>query len=114
MNLRPDRSNSSARVDALARAHSAAPFVSPFALRLALQFALQFVSAFSSLVALILAGAPETARAQVVIRQIYGANGNAYRQDYVELFNRGTSAVSISGWTLQYASATGTVWASTW
>ena len=33
--------------------------------------------------------------------------------DVVELFNRGTSTVSISGWTLQYSSATSTVWAST-
>lgn len=52
----------------------------------------------------------------IVVSQIFAAGGNSgapYTNDYVELFNRGASAVSIAGWTLQYASATGTVWAST-
>lgn len=44
----------------------------------------------------------------VVISQVYGANGNSYASDYVELFNAGSSAVSVSGWSIQYASATGT------
>ena len=44
----------------------------------------------------------------VVISQIYGANGNSYASDYVELFNAGNSAVTMSGWSIQYASATGT------
>src|SRR5215471_1179826 len=52
------------------------------------------------------------AGAQIVISQVYGAGGNAadspYRNDYVELFNRGTSTVTITGWSVQYASATGT------
>jgi hypothetical protein len=46
-----------------------------------------------------------------VISQIYGAGGNTgalYREDYVELFNRGTTAISLSGWSIQYTSATGT------
>lgn len=46
----------------------------------------------------------------VVISQVYGAGGNSgavYQNDYVELFNRGTSSVSLSGLTVQYASATG-------
>lgn len=54
--------------------------------------------------------APETA---VVISQIYGSGGNAgatYTNDFIELFNRGTSAVELSGWSVQYASATGTTW----
>lgn len=49
--------------------------------------------------------------AQVVISQIYGAGGNsgaALQNDYVELFNRGTAPVSLAGWSVQYASATGT------
>ncbi|MBL8512887.1 MAG: ExeM/NucH family extracellular endonuclease, partial [Betaproteobacteria bacterium] len=33
-----------------------------------------------------------------------------YKQDFIELFNRGNVAVNISGWTLQYASAAGTTW----
>lgn len=44
----------------------------------------------------------------VVISQVYGGNGGTYNQDFVELFNAGTAAVSIAGWSVQYASATGT------
>jgi len=47
----------------------------------------------------------------IVISQVYGGGGNTgavYTNDFIELFNRGTSAVSLAGWSLQYASATGT------
>lgn len=47
----------------------------------------------------------------VVISQVFAGGGNAgapYQRDYVELFNAGTTQVSLSGWSLQYASATGT------
>lgn len=44
----------------------------------------------------------------VVISQVYGGNGNTYASDYVELYNAGTAAVSVAGWSVQYASATGT------
>ncbi|HEY4354790.1 MAG TPA: Ig-like domain repeat protein [Acidobacteriaceae bacterium] len=47
----------------------------------------------------------------VVISQLYGAGGNtgaSYNADYIELFNLGTTATSIDGWSIQYASATGT------
>ena len=49
----------------------------------------------------------------IVISQIYGgggASGAQYTNDFVELFNRGTSPASINGWSFQYASATGTSW----
>ena len=52
----------------------------------------------------------------IVVSQVFAAGGNSgasYVNDYVELFNRGSSSVSITGWTLQYASATGSSWAST-
>jgi len=52
---------------------------------------------------------------QVVISQVYGGGGNAgatYTHDFVELFNRGTVAVTLTGHTLQYGSATGTFGAS--
>jgi hypothetical protein len=48
-------------------------------------------------------------QAQVVISQVYGGGGNSgatYNKDFVELFNKGTSAVDISGWSIQYQSAT--------
>jgi uncharacterized protein len=53
------------------------------------------------------------AQSRVVISQVYGGGGNAgatITNDFVELFNRTGSAVSLSGWTLQYASATGSSW----
>lgn len=56
-----------------------------------------------------------TGNAQVVISQIYGAGGNTgalYNRDYIELYNKGAAAVDISGWTIQYHSATNT--ASNW
>lgn len=51
-----------------------------------------------------------SSKAQVVISQVYGGGGNTgaqYTNDFVELFNRGTASVDISGWSIQYASATG-------
>ncbi|MGY1410491.1 Calx-beta domain-containing protein [Luteimonas sp. A611] len=50
-------------------------------------------------------------QAQVVVSQVYGGGGNSgapYSSDFVELFNRGSEAVPLSGLSLQYASATGT------
>ena len=58
--------------------------------------------------ALLLVVLASTARAQIVLRQVYGGGGNVYDRDYVELFNRGAAPVSLAGWSIQYASATGT------
>ncbi|HEV2147976.1 MAG TPA: DNA/RNA non-specific endonuclease [Longimicrobiaceae bacterium] len=52
-------------------------------------------------------------RPQVVISQIYGGGGNSgatLRNDFIELFNPGTEPVSLEGWSVQYASASGTSW----
>lgn len=52
----------------------------------------------------------------VVISQVYGAGGNSgasFQNDFIELFNRGNSTVNLSGWAVQYASATGTTWSKT-
>ena len=49
----------------------------------------------------------------VVISQIYGGGGNSgavYTNDFIELFNASSSTVDLSGWSVQYASATGTNW----
>ncbi len=46
----------------------------------------------------------------IVISQVYGGGGNTgaqYKSDFVELFNLGMTPVSLSGWSVQYASATG-------
>jgi len=53
---------------------------------------------------------------QIVISQVYGGGGNSgatYTHDFIELFNRGTSAVSIAGWSIQYTSSAGTTWQKT-
>ncbi|RYV52252.1 ExeM/NucH family extracellular endonuclease [Pengzhenrongella frigida] len=50
---------------------------------------------------------------QVIINEVYGAGGNAgavLTNDYIELYNTGTTAVDVSGWSVQYASAAGTNW----
>ena len=47
----------------------------------------------------------------IVISQVYGGGGNSgapLTNDYIELFNRGTTTVLLDGWSLQYASASGT------
>jgi hypothetical protein len=52
----------------------------------------------------------------VVISQLYTAGGAspgaAYTNDYVELFNRGTTPVTLDGWSLQYSQAAGATWTS--
>lgn len=52
-------------------------------------------------------------RPSIVISQIYGGGGNSgatFKNDFIELFNPGGSAVSVAGWSVQYASAAGTSW----
>ena len=49
----------------------------------------------------------------LVVSQVYGGGGNSgatYANDFVELFNRGSSTVDLSGWSVQYATASGTSW----
>ena len=53
----------------------------------------------------------------VVISQVYGGGGNAgsiYKNDFIELHNRGNVAVNVGGWAVQYVSGTGTgAWTTT-
>ena len=59
---------------------------------------------------------PALAASDVVISQVYGGGGNngaLYRNDFIELFNRGASPVNLSNWSVQYASAAGSTWAVT-
>jgi len=51
-----------------------------------------------------------------VITQVFGGGGNSgsvYKNDFIELLNRGSIPVDLSTWSVQYASATGTTWSST-
>ncbi len=70
----------------------------------------RFFSITGITLALTAAGAAQAA-GDVVISQYYGGAGNPgaqYDNDYVELFNRSQSPVVLTGWSVQYASATGT------
>ena len=54
---------------------------------------------------------PAQATSALVISQVYGGGGNSgatYTNDYIELFNRGATSVSLANLSVQYASATGT------
>ena len=49
----------------------------------------------------------------LVIAEVYGGGGNtgaSYTNDFVELHNRSAVAVTLDGWSVQYASASGTSW----
>jgi uncharacterized protein len=49
----------------------------------------------------------------VVLSEVYGGGGNnlaSHRNDFIELYNRGSSQVPLGGWSVQYASAAGTTW----
>jgi uncharacterized protein len=46
----------------------------------------------------------------IVISQVYGGGGNSgatFRNDFIELFNRGTERVDLTEWSVQYGSAAG-------
>jgi uncharacterized repeat protein (TIGR01451 family) len=52
----------------------------------------------------------------VVVSQLYGGGGNTgaiFKNDFIEVFNRGTTTVNLAGWSVQYSSATGSTWSVT-
>ena len=51
-----------------------------------------------------------------MISQVFGGGGNAgapLRNDFIEIFNAGNTSVNLSGWSVQYASATASTWSVT-
>jgi hypothetical protein len=62
-------------------------------------------------------GGGTTGATNIVISQFYGAGGNTagvtYKNDFAELFNPNSNAVSVAGWSVQYASAAGSTWLTT-
>jgi uncharacterized protein (TIGR03437 family) len=67
----------------------------------------------SNPVSVLLSGSVED---KVVISQIFGGGGNSgapYRNDFIEIFNAGNRPVNLAGWSIQYASATASTWATT-
>jgi predicted extracellular nuclease len=72
------------------------------------------------LLALALVAATPAAHASspggLVVSQVYAGGGNSgasYTNDFVELFNGGSSAADLTGWSIQYASAASTSWSVT-
>ena len=52
----------------------------------------------------------------VVVSQVYGGGGNVgapLNKDFIELHNRGSAPVDITGWSVQYAAATSASWSKT-
>jgi len=52
----------------------------------------------------------------IVISQIFGGGGNSgapFRNDFIEIFNAGNVPANLSGWSVQYASATASTWSVT-
>ena len=59
------------------------------------------------------AQAAVSAGAAVLVDEVYGGGGNAgapYDRDFVELYNPGPASIDLTGWAVQYASATGSSW----
>jgi predicted extracellular nuclease len=49
----------------------------------------------------------------VVISQVYGGGGNSgatLKNDFIELYNLGSTAVDLTGWSVQYGSSGGNTW----
>jgi len=73
---------------------------------------------FTLALALVLLAAPaaRSASSGPVVSQLFAAGGNAgapYANDFVELFNRGSTTIDLSTWSVQYASAAATTWQAT-
>src|SRR5262245_45621998 len=61
-------------------------------------------------------GSAFAADGNVVISQVYGGGGNSgatLKNDFIELYNPGSAPVTVTGWTVRYASAQGTSWQQT-
>jgi hypothetical protein len=77
---------------------------------------LSCIAVLLALGALLTASVANSASPNVVVSQVYAGGGNAgagFANDFVELFNRGSSAVDLGSWTIQYAPASGTAWQQT-
>jgi hypothetical protein len=74
---------------------------------------LRHLFALACSAALLIVPAASSASPNMVVSQLFAAGGNAgapYANDFVELFNRGETAVDLSSWSIQYATASGTTW----
>src|SRR4249920_219058 len=72
-----------------------------------------FASIISALSLVFTATAAHATPSDLVISQVYGGGGNAgatYKNDFIELHNRGATTASLAGWSVQYAATLGTTW----
>ena len=70
----------------------------------------------SNSVSVLISGSTPTPSPTIVISQVFGGGGNSgapFRNDFIEIFNRGNTSVNLSGWSVQYASATASTWSVT-
>jgi len=75
-----------------------------------------FAIAIAVVVGVLAVPTARSASPDVVVSQVFAGGGNSgapFANDFVELFNRGSSSIDVSGWTVQYASASGTTWQAT-
>ena len=69
----------------------------------------------STLIALALTALSSSAQTRLVISQMYGGGGNTgaqFTNDFLELYNPTSSAISLNGLSIQYAAATSAAWNS--
>src|SRR5258708_20027990 len=70
----------------------------------------------AALVTTVLPSLARAASDTIVISQVYGGGGQTgapYKNDFIELFNRGSVSVDVTGWTVQYETSLGSIWLST-
>ena len=68
------------------------------------------------LLVLVVPGTAGAASPDVVVSQVYGGGGNSgapFANDFVELFNHGSTSIDVTGWTVQYATSSSTSWSKT-
>ncbi|QAY59561.1 ExeM/NucH family extracellular endonuclease [Microbacterium protaetiae] len=74
------------------------------------------ITATASSLALAAPAVADVGGTTVVINEVYGGGGNSgatFTNDFVELYNPSGAAISLDGWSVQYASATGATWNAT-
>ncbi|MEU4601337.1 lamin tail domain-containing protein [Kribbella sp. NPDC023972] len=70
---------------------------------------------FAGTAVALVAAPADAASSTVVITEVYGGGGNSgapYTNDFIELTNNSSAPVDLTGWSIQYASSSGTSWAN--
>ncbi len=84
--------------------------------RMVLTAAAVLLALFASLHQMYFVPTVQAVSTSIVISQVYGGGGNTgatLKNDFIEIFNRGNAPVSVTGWSLQYASSAGSTWQRT-